>query len=222
MTAERLRGGWRTHGHFVVVAVLFLRILCTATGAHAATSDRPPPKWLTRNYLSLGWSAATQLGSGFERSDGISTVGATVSIHFRLNRQLSLGLEPHWQLFDAESGDETHVPSYDSAPRTMSWKERRFFTIAASGRYYMIKRDTLLPYIGLGIGAMAVREKYGITVDDTQAQIWHFMLAPELGMHLLHGRIPFWLSGTLHSGFRTASHAGEIQLILTIGVTVPH
>ena len=208
-------------------------VFCFAYTAAAADGRRKPKetaRWMTRSYLSLGWSSAVPLWNTYKRTEGVSPVGAELSYQLRLNPHLTLGPDVHWQLFDAVSSDRHIDAGADTPSQINIWLERRFLCAALTFHYYILGRNTMLPYIGLGLGAMRVREKAGAVSSAGSDDLteWHLLATPEIGMYLLHGRIPVWLAGRLFLGIPSVSKNneknsnGEMMLVLTLGITVPN
>ena len=175
---------------------------------------------MIRNNLSLGWSSAAPLWHTFTKTEGFSPAGATVSYQLRLNRHFSLGPDIQWQLLEGTSTIKDNPNSISTSMH--AWHERRFLSAAVTTHYYFVKRDTMLPYVSASVGGMRVRERRGVMVDTNDIESWHVLVAPEIGMYLLYGRIPVWLNTRLGIGIPTADVQGEILLLLTLGVTVPH
>lgn len=202
---------------------LVLIAVCVAATANEKNKKTKFPKWMKRSYLSLGWSAALPLWDTYKKTEGLSPAGAELSYQLRLHPRVTLGPDVHWQLFDAPSSDR-HIDAGENAPAQVNtWLERRFLCAALTTHFYFLKRKTMMPYLGFGLGAMRVREKRGaLSADDEKTIDWHLLTSPEIGMYLLHGRIPVWLAGRAFIGMPSPENDAEMLLVLTLGVTVPN
>ncbi|MBN2716666.1 MAG: hypothetical protein JXX14_12500 [Deltaproteobacteria bacterium] len=173
---------------------------------------------MSRNYLSTGWSSAAPLWHTFEQAAGISFIGAELSYQIRVTDALSVGPDVHWQLFDAVS----KTIARPNSAVINDWHEKRFLNAGVTAHYYFFKRDTMLPYLGLGIGGLRVREKRELPAPHTADSVWHISAASEIGMYILHGRIPVWFSSRLIVGIPSRKTGGEMMTFFTLGITVPN
>lgn len=199
--------------------------LCFTLGAASICAGQPnpkkTPKWMTRNFLTLGWNTALPIGPSFTQTPTLSVAGAHLGFHFRLNKRLSIGPEVAWQLLESRYRFTT-LQSQGHNGSLVSWTERRFLSLGISTQIYFFKRDTMLPYVAIGLGALRVVEKKGLDFFNNNTPNWHPKIYPELGFIVLHGRIPFCLNIGLHVATPTQKRKGEILSIFSFGIAIPN
>ncbi|MBN2527129.1 MAG: hypothetical protein JXR76_12100 [Deltaproteobacteria bacterium] len=210
--------------HRIVVSfVIVLSSIALPAVSLGADNEENLPKWLKRNYLSLGWSSSVPLWKTLEETAPFSPIGASLSYQLRINRRFSIGPQVNWQLLEMNHRD-CHLPGEHtgSSSSLNCWKERRLVMPSLVAHIYFIKRETMLPYLALGAGGMRVRDVYAAISEESASAHWQFQFAPEIGMFLLHGRIPVWISNRLVFGIPSSDDDGELMLVLTLGITVPN
>ncbi|MBN2342322.1 MAG: hypothetical protein JXX29_15460 [Deltaproteobacteria bacterium] len=197
-----------------------LMLFLYTAASHAATEPNTP-KWMTRNYLTVAWTTALPVARSFRETDRISLAGANAAFQFRLNKHLSVGPSIQFQLLETKTEQIRNI--VDESPITLvGWSERRLFLPSVVLHYYRFKRETMLPYIGAGLGALRIRKQLGLTIQHSANVQWHPAAQFDIGMILLHGRIPFLLNAQLCLATPTMKESYELFGLFSFGIAVPN
>jgi Outer membrane protein beta-barrel domain len=135
------------------------------------------------NYFYFNWDINTPT-SNTEWIGHTSSKGGKVGYRMVLrDKRFSIGADFGWTTFDQYAPTETFEDS-TGAISTDYFKYIYQATLTASGQYYFKvgDGDRILPYAGLGLGAMRNRYRlyYNIYVEGEDS--WGFLARPEAGV----------------------------------------
>jgi hypothetical protein len=145
--------------------------------------------------------------------------GFTFDYKYLFAPGVSCGVSTGWYAFYQETASDTYTTS-DGA--SFSGKQFRYLNsvpILLTISYFDNPDSKLSPFAGLAFGATYNRQDVAMGTYSTQADPWHFTLAPEMGlmMHVEPG-LGVYLSARYNTNFETETLSAQSYVGLNAGV----
>lgn len=140
------------------------------------------------NYLSLNYNPAIPLGTTADFVDETSWRGFDLKYAYFISDQLALGFRTGWNIFrQASDGivSETIINPDNESIVTISGSQFRYinsFPILATADYHFGLEGSVRPYIGLGIGGFAIRQRLEMGLYLVEDNSFRFGLSPNAGL----------------------------------------
>jgi hypothetical protein len=132
-----------------------------------------------KKIMGVSWSISTPLNNlGFISKTSVT--GGDLSYHFFVKPQIAIGVGINWssavqyksrRTYDYENGAIT-------TDRINSWYS---IPITARGKYFLFTSPHLLPYAGLGVGALYHEDETYYSIFYDRLETWGFLATPEVG-----------------------------------------
>ena len=135
----------------------------------------------SRTYLTYAVGFGTgDLGEFISKP---SWRGASLDFLSMINPNVGIGGSGAWNVFYEEKDYDTYTA--DNA--SLSGKQYRYsnnLPLLANFNYYLNPDSKVIPFLGLGTGAMYVRRNTDMNIYTIEQEAWCFTLAPQAGIEL--------------------------------------
>lgn len=178
------------------------------------------PKWTNRSYLILSYDMAMPVGNTYDFISAFSFVGFTLEYRYRIARPLSIGASIQWNNFEDKLAG-THTSDTITVTGTQI-RRLQMMPICATSHVYLSTRKSLLPFLGINVGAYRAAREIAHAWWRSEETNWHFGLAPEIGLMISLKKIPIVLSSQFNWAAPHSSASSEFFVDFNIGVALPH
>ena len=197
-----------------IVATVVLAVMALSSYAQRGIA----PKW----YTSVQYSVGIPTGSTAGFIDRISWRGGGAEAGLFLSERFSLGLAVNWNGYYKSAGSATLDINQST---TVSGREFRYinsFPVVAKLHYYLGDTDGFNPYLGLGGGALYVRQESQVGGLVLENKGWQPGIFPEAGVRLALPRISLALGVRYNHGLATGKLGQQSYLNAHIGLVWLH
>lgn len=151
--------------------------LCVAlfTGLSASAESG----FVTRSLFSIGWDINTPLNNKDFVSE-TSTYGSKIESRRFIRNNISIGAELSW----CSLYEYTPVQTYqieNGAVTTDLFKYMYNVPFVVNSHYYLMPDKLVMPYVGLGLGAMYSEQDLYLNIHELSGSNWGFIVRPEAG-----------------------------------------
>lgn len=173
-----------------ILSIMFACLLA-ATGATAQEMTRVRNAGLN-NLVGLSWEIAVPTNSDFLTATSLAG-GKLEYRKFLPAKPISLGVSLSWNSY--EQYIPTQTISYDNGSKAITTDmDRVIYTmpVAALAHYYFNYGKTVMPYVGLGIGAQYSEQTIYYNIFESDDYNWGFLVRPEVGALIMPGNQSRW------------------------------
>ena len=170
----------------------------------------------SRTYLTY----AVGFGTG-DLGEFISTPswrGASLDFLHMINPNVALGGSVAWNVFYEEKDYDT----YTDGTASLSGKQYRYsnnLPLLVNFNYYLNPDAKVIPFVGLGTGAMYTRRNTDMNIYTIEQDAWGFTLAPQVGIELNQDfGSAFTVMVKYYNGFKAGDFdKGQSYITLNVG-----
>jgi hypothetical protein len=153
--------------------------------------------------FGIDWGVTFPLGNTYDYVESVGYRNFDIEFrHFR-SEKFSLGFSGGWHVFYDELSGTQYFPA--GAVTGTQIRYLNAIPVLATSHYYLgepYARNQ--PYLGLGVGATNVLQRFEIGVASIETSNWHFAVAPEVGFMMgtgTMGETKIVIRGALHYAF---------------------
>ena len=170
----------------------------------------------SRTYLTYAVGFAT--GDLGEFISTPSWRGVSLDFYSMINPNVAIGGSGAWSVFYEERDYDT----YTDGTASLSGKQYRYsnnLPLLANFNYYLNPDSKVIPFLGLGTGAMFVRRNTDMNIYTIEQEAWCFTLAPQLGIELNQDfGSAFTFMVKYYNGFKAGDFdKGQSYITLNVG-----
>lgn len=154
-----------------IASLLLIASLISTAGAESG--------YLANGFYSFSWDINVPLNN----KDFISTTsgaGGAVQGRFFLNPNLSVGGEIAWSSLYQYAPRQTYNFE-NGAVTTDLYKYMYTLPMSANAHYYFNPDGSVMPYAGLGLGALYSEQDLYFNIYNLYSTNWGFLIKPEVG-----------------------------------------
>lgn len=191
----------------IIIAIIML----AAQATFAQDFDR---------LLYVSWDVNKPLANTGDWIENNSRAGLRIGYRKFINERFTVGGDVSWAYYKQYEPQTTFV-NPDGAITTDYFKYTYSYSLTLNGQYFLpVKSEHILPFAGVGLGAVLNRDKmyYNVYVESDDS--WGFLARPEVGVLIPFSR-KIGLIAAAHYDFTTAkSDYFNLSSASNLGVNV--
>lgn len=133
------------------------------------------------SYTSLEWIVGIPTGSLEEHTSNVSGRGMGFEYQQVVAPNISVGFNFSYSVFY----EDKPFGTYTNGSATLSGYQFRYnnlFPISVNGQYHFDNGGKIVPYIGLGVGAIYDLRNTDMGLYTIEEENWQFLMAPDFGL----------------------------------------
>ena len=142
----------------------------------------------------------------------MSFEGINVNWAYFVTENIAVGLDLSYNNFHEKVGQKIYRPDANTAVNAAQYRYTQVFPIKVQGKYFFNPSGSVMPYAGLGIGALSAGQHIVIQDIDVWDNNWGFLLSPEIGMLIPVGPAGNW-GVNVTAGYNWSTNKSDVGKI---------
>jgi len=155
-------------------------------------------------FWGVSYGMSTPFSDTKEFTEGTSWRNMGIDLLAVVNPNTTVGVSFGWNVFNDTTSAVSSVDGVDI--HGTQFRYINSLPILLNFRRYMGTRGGTRPYIGLGVGPHLMKERVDIGLWTISDNIWHFGVAPEVGVVVPMGPV---VKGFINAKYHYAAAAGD-------------
>ena len=133
------------------------------------------------SYTSIEWLVGIPTGALEEHTSNVSGRGAAFEYQQVVAPNISVGFNLAYSVFY----EDKPFGSYTSGSATLTGYQLRYnnlFPISVNAQYHFDTGGPIVPYVGLGVGAIYDLRNTDMGLYTIEEENWQFLMTPDLGL----------------------------------------
>ena len=166
------------------IAIFLFVLVLGVHGSKAQEMGAPSSSagYIFDSFFAFAWEVGTPTGDN-KFVDDFSFAGGTIEYRRMLsNGHLSIGMDISWNSYKEYLPYSTFHLNSGTDVTTDLYKFNYTLPMAVTLHHYFSNNGKIIPYAGLGVGALYCRPSLYFNIYELYEENWGFLVRPELGL----------------------------------------
>lgn len=168
-----------------------------------------------RQIYSINWQPNIPVGDSRDFVSKMSFEGINVNWAYFVTDNIAVGFDLSYNNYHEKVGQKIYMPDANTAVNAAQYRYTQAFPIKVQGKYFFNQFGTVMPYAGLGIGALSAGQHIVIQDIDVWDNNWGFLLSPEIGVLVpigIAGDTGIW-GANITAGYNWSTNKSDVGKI---------